>query len=136
MGILASFLDYLWPSRARDPAPQPLPKLDLSEWMRPIDLSKPAAVRQRVPGEPMPEMWHTWPPPLGTWKQSKCPRRITGSRGLAPRRGGNCTKRRPVIDDAGVRFTSIRAAARSHGLAMATVWRKLHEPGAGWRYAD
>lgn len=129
MGILASFLDYLWPSRARDPAPQPLPKLDLDALRQQQDRPPPPLTI-----EALIETWEAWPSPAAV--KASAARRITGSRGLGARRGGNCTRRRPVIDDAGVRFTSIRAAARSHGLAMATVWRWLHEPGAGWRYAD
>ena len=55
------------------------------------------------------------------------------------RRAGKISRKpRAVIDPAGVRHASVRAAARAHGMSPSTLWDWLSgDPGnIGWRYAD
>lgn len=113
MGIWANLLDFLWPVAAKPAEPEPLPPLDFR------------AERAK---------WREWPVEQWAPQAERTLRRITGSRGL--KGGGNSTKPRPVVDAAGVRYPSVRAAAKAHGLSASTVWDQVVEGRNGWRYAD
>ena len=132
MGLWSSFLDFLWPVAAKKAEPEPLPPLDWPPY-RMMDLNVMREVRQRTPDDPIPQMWEPWPVPQFDPNAEGKLRRITGSRGL---RRGNSTKPRAVVDAAGVRHPSLRAAAKAHGMAPATLWDMLTEGRGGWRYAD
>ena len=146
MGLWSSFLDFLWPVAAKKVEPGPLPPLDFRAMrdeavMRDLPSgmisisgatftpSKPTVYNVKVGPD-----WKPWPPLQFSPDAEGKLRRITGSRGL--QRRGNSTKPRAVVDAAGVRHPSLRAAAKAHGMAPATLWDLLAEGRGGWRYAD
>lgn len=136
MGLWSSFLDFFWPVTTKRAEPEPLPPPDWPPY-RMMDLNVMREVRQRTPDDPIPQMWEPWPVPQFDPNAEGKLRRITGSRGL---RRGNSTKPRAVIDATGVRYPSVRAAAKAHGLSASTVWAVLNGQPSAWsdcfRYAD
>lgn len=142
MGLWSSFLDFLWPVAAKKAEPEPLPPLDFRAIRGGAVYEDEAAMRSLPSGvisvsgptfETTTNAWQDWPRPQFSSDAEGKLRRITGSRGL---RRGNSTKPRAVVDAAGVRHPSLRAAAKAHGMAPATLWDMLAEGRGGWRYAD
>lgn len=159
MGIFASFLDLLWPSRKADPAPQPLPPIDFTAMnergaraMRDL----PAEIRQRqmfsglrggavyedLPASSQnPEAnfakvaasvgpdWKPWPPAQFAPEAEAKLKKLASSRTREPVQVKPWSK--PVRTPLG-EFGSVTEAAEAHGIARSTLHEYLAKGVEGW----
>lgn len=152
MGIFASFLDLLWPSRKADPAPQPLPPIDFralrggavyedlpvsayepGKATRMPDDWKPKLADRLPVGEvavALPEVgWKPWPPAQFDAEAERKLKKLASSRTREPVQVKPWSK--PVRTPLG-EFGSVTEAAEAHGIARSTLHEYLAKGVEGW----
>ncbi len=152
MGIFASFLDLLWPSRKADPAPQPLPPRLLEEarayeakGLKVTGISSPFAANGEIDGlsieyptafvlraEDLREArddWKPWPPAQFDAASEAKLKKLASSRTREPVQVKPWSK--PVRTPLG-EFGSVTEAAEAHGIARSTLHEYLAKGVEGW----
>lgn len=130
MGIFASFLDLLWPSRKADPAPHPLPPIDFRA-LRGGAVYEDLPASAYEPGKvtPLPSDWKPWPPAQFAPEAEARLKKLASSRTREPVQVKPWSK--PVKTPLG-EFGSVTEAAEAHGIARATLHEYLAKGLDGW----